>query len=104
MPVAVRGRERADVDQPGIEKPDNPELVGQPIAPLDRPAQKGRAADAGLVDIGSFTPTDGNWQSGAGLGLRYETGFGPIRLDLATPLQGDTGAGFQLYVGLGQAF
>ena len=68
--------------------------------------------DAGLVDIDSFTPNDGNWQSGAGIGVRYQTGFGPIRLDLAVPLhtgagQAD-GSGFinnvLLYVGLGQSF
>ncbi|WP_339113609.1 autotransporter assembly complex family protein [Thioclava sp. GXIMD2076] len=46
----------------------------------------------------------GDWQSGAGLGLRYKTGIGPIRLDVAAPVDGDTGEGVQLYVGLGQAF
>ncbi|WP_339108909.1 autotransporter assembly complex family protein [Thioclava sp. GXIMD4216] len=46
----------------------------------------------------------GDWQSGAGIGLRYKTGIGPIRLDVAAPVDGDTGEGVQLYVGLGQAF
>ena len=41
---------------------------------------------------------------GAGLGLRYETGFGPIRLDVAAPIHGDTGDGVQIYIGLGQSF
>ena len=68
--------------------------------------------DAGLVDLDSFTPNDGNWQSGAGIGVRYQTGFGPIRLDLAVPLHNGAGqsggsgliSGVLVYVGLGQSF
>jgi translocation and assembly module TamA len=60
--------------------------------------------DAGLVDIGTFAASDTNWQAGAGIGIRYQTGFGPIRLDLALPVHGDTSNGLQIYVGLGQAF
>lgn len=56
--------------------------------------------DAGYVAADG----DGDWHSGAGLGLRYKTGIGPIRLDVAGPVDGDTGDGIQLYVGLGQAF
>ena len=41
---------------------------------------------------------------GAGLGLRYATAIGPIRLDLAVPVGGSTGDGLQIYLGLGQAF
>ena len=41
---------------------------------------------------------------GAGLGLRYDTGLGPIRLDVAAPVRGSTGDGVQIYIGLGQAF
>jgi translocation and assembly module TamA len=42
---------------------------------------------------------------GAGLGIRYYTDFGPVRLDVGLPLnprQGD--AAFGIYVSLGQAF
>lgn len=46
----------------------------------------------------------GGSHAGAGLGLRYDTGFGPIRLDVAAPVSGDTGAGAQIYIGIGQAF
>lgn len=60
--------------------------------------------DAGRVDVDSFFGDLGGWHAGAGLGLRYETGFGPIRLDVAAPVGGDTGDGIQLYIGLGQAF
>ncbi|MEL6801938.1 MAG: BamA/TamA family outer membrane protein, partial [Pseudomonadota bacterium] len=48
---------------------------------------------------------DGDSHSGAGLGLRYDTGIGPIRLDVGVPVSGpgDT-SGFELYIGIGQAF
>jgi translocation and assembly module TamA len=61
---------------------------------------------ADLGGIGSHTTPDDtmNWHAGAGLGLRYETGFGPIRLDVAAPVSGTTGDGVQFYVGIGQAF
>jgi translocation and assembly module TamA len=59
--------------------------------------------DAGFVGIsGGFG--DGNWHAGAGLGLRYATGIGPIRLDLAMPVAGNTGDGLQIYLGIGQSF
>lgn len=61
--------------------------------------------DAGFIGGGSVPFDDGEWQSGAGLGLRYNTGIGPIRLDLATPTSGDgAGQSINLYVGIGQAF
>jgi translocation and assembly module TamA len=60
--------------------------------------------DVGRVDVNNFFDTAGGWHAGAGLGLRYATAVGPIRLDLAMPVGGDTGNGLQLYVGLGQAF
>jgi translocation and assembly module TamA len=55
----------------------------------------------GENDLGTGT---GNWESGAGIGGRYFTGIGPIRVDLATPLDGDAGKDFELYIGIGQAF
>ncbi|WP_135429800.1 autotransporter assembly complex protein TamA [Pseudotabrizicola sediminis] len=60
--------------------------------------------DAGRVDFNSFLNPAGDWHAGAGLGVRYATGFGPIRLDVAAPVGGNTGKGVQIYVGLGQAF
>jgi len=42
---------------------------------------------------------------GVGLGARYYTGFGPLRLDLATPLHKRHGdSPIQVYISLGQAF
>lgn len=42
---------------------------------------------------------------GAGLGIRYDTGIGPIRVDAAVPLNpGEDDPSFAVYIGLGQAF
>ena len=62
-------------------------------------------ADWGYIGAESFPDFTGDSHSGAGIGLRYNTGIGPIRLDLATPISGDTdGSSLYIYVGIGQAF
>jgi translocation and assembly module TamA len=61
-------------------------------------------ADAGYIGEESFYDATGEWHSGAGVGLRYDTTVGPLRLDIAGPLGGDTGDGVQIYIGIGQAF
>ena len=61
-------------------------------------------ADAGYIGAESLYDGSGNWHAGAGLGLRYDTSVGPIRLDVAAPISGDTGDGVQVYIGIGQAF
>ena len=44
-------------------------------------------------------------QHGAGIGIRYYTAFGPIRADIATPLNPRSGDDrIQLYISIGQAF
>ncbi len=61
--------------------------------------------DYGIVDTSSFVGTGAEDHAGAGLGVRYDLGgFGPLRFDLAVPVQGDTGDGLQFYIGIGQAF
>lgn len=60
--------------------------------------------DAGAVDETS-TPRFRDIKVGVGVGLRYETNFGPLRIDIGTPLNpspGDSRIG--VYVALGQAF
>ncbi|MCK9239448.1 BamA/TamA family outer membrane protein [Desulfocurvus sp.] len=49
---------------------------------------------------------DGPFFWGAGLGLRYFTAFGPLRLDVAVPMNRRQGVddAFQVYAGIGQAF
>ncbi|HMM07828.1 MAG TPA: BamA/TamA family outer membrane protein [Paracoccus solventivorans] len=61
-------------------------------------------ADAGRVWADSGFGGETDWHAGAGLGVRYDTPVGPLRLDVAGPVGGDTGEGVQLYLGLGQAF
>lgn len=63
----------------------------------------------GFVDVGqSYTetmPQFSNLRYGAGIGGRYYTNFGPVRLDLATPINRRPGEGrFNVYVSIGQAF
>ncbi|MCA8869727.1 MAG: outer membrane protein assembly factor [Rhodobacteraceae bacterium] len=64
----------------------------------------------GFVDAGSVgrnpVPDFANgWYVGAGVGLRYMTAFGPLRVDLAHGLNAPAGdPGWGLYIGLGQAF
>lgn len=60
--------------------------------------------DAGQISANGFFSDLGDWHAGAGVGVRYDTGFGPIRVDVAAPVRGNTGDGVQLYVGLGQSF
>ena len=53
----------------------------------------------------NVTPDVGNWQFGAGIGVRYHSSFGPIRLDVGTPLNPRSGdARVAVVVSLGQAF
>ena len=61
--------------------------------------------DIGYVDIAAFPTGDGDWHAGTGIGVRYGTPIGPIRLDLATPANGDDAFGsLQVYIGIGQSF
>ncbi|HXG80515.1 MAG TPA: BamA/TamA family outer membrane protein [Sphingomicrobium sp.] len=47
----------------------------------------------------------GKWQFGVGIGARYYSSFGPIRIDVGTPLNRQEGDGrIAVVVGLGQAF
>lgn len=61
--------------------------------------------DVGYIGEEAFPDGSGEWQSGAGVGLRYDTPIGPIRLDVAVPTSGDDdGSAWQVYIGIGQAF
>jgi translocation and assembly module TamA len=61
-------------------------------------------ADAGAVSENGI-PGAGQLAVGLGLGLRYYTPIGPVRVDVATPLNPQDGdSPVQLYIGIGQAF
>ena len=52
-----------------------------------------------------ITPDFRKWQLGAGIGVRYYSSFGPIRVDVGTPLNPRSGdARVAVVVSLGQAF
>jgi translocation and assembly module TamA len=62
-----------------------------------------------FLDGGTLTsdivPKVGKWQFGAGIGARYYSSFGPIRVDVGTPLNPRSGdAPIAVVVSLGQAF
>ncbi len=61
--------------------------------------------DAGTVYDRAFPDFSQPLRVGAGLGGRYYTGFGPLRVDVGFPLNPESGdARWQLYISLGQAF
>ncbi|RYE70272.1 autotransporter assembly complex protein TamA [Neorhizobium sp. DAR64861/K0K2] len=62
-----------------------------------------------FLDVGTVSteivPDFSDIRAGAGIGLRYATPFGPIRLDVALPLRRyDDGSQYGIYAGIGQAF
>ncbi len=64
---------------------------------------------AAFIDAGQASdvsaPFTGTVRVGAGLGVRYYTPIGPLRVDVAVPLnRAPKGAAFGIYIGLGQAF
>ncbi|MBX3569123.1 MAG: outer membrane protein assembly factor [Rhizobiaceae bacterium] len=62
-----------------------------------------------FVDVGTVSATEypdfSQIKAGAGIGLRYLTPFGPLRIDGAIPLnKGPGDPDFGIYAGIGQAF
>jgi translocation and assembly module TamA len=63
----------------------------------------------GFIDMGQVyedrVPTFRGLRTGVGFGGRYYTSFGPLRVDLATPLGRRPGESrFNIYISIGQAF
>ncbi|MEN8895282.1 MAG: BamA/TamA family outer membrane protein [Yoonia sp.] len=64
----------------------------------------------GFYDVGQVSADAGfdnntGWHAGAGVGIRYNTGIGPIRLDIGTPASGaNIAKSVQVYIGIGQSF
>jgi translocation and assembly module TamA len=60
--------------------------------------------DAGAAGSNVEPPID-QMRAGVGVGVRYYAGFGPLRADIAIPLNKEEGdADFQIYISIGQAF
>ena len=92
--------------------PDNTPIGGTAIdaATIEfRQRLFGDFGGAAFVDAGQVgahaLPLSGTLRVGVGIGLRYYTAIGPIRLDVAVPVNRLPGGdAFELYLGLGQAF
>ena len=81
------------------------ELSGELRVDFDESLGGVAFVDAGNVGAGRFPDINNNWQVGGGVGIRFNTGLGPLRIDLARSLQWKQGdPNFALYIGLGQAF
>lgn len=61
-------------------------------------------ADYGAIYREGWLDGAGKDHAGAGIGARYETRFGPVRLDIATPVSGGDSGDLFFYLGFGQAF
>ena len=64
---------------------------------------------AAFIDSGQASgdgkPFTSDWRTGVGVGLRYYTSIGPIRVDFAVPVTRVPGGdSFEIYIGIGQAF
>ena len=78
-------------------------------ARIQTPLMDGAVGVVPFIDAGSVadgtTPDFRQIKFGAGIGARYNTGFGPLRLDVAVPLNpGPNDNWIAVYVALGQAF
>ncbi|MFB9149398.1 autotransporter assembly complex protein TamA [Roseovarius ramblicola] len=79
-------------------------VSGEVRAMINDNVQAVAFADGGYIGKEALGVGTGEWHGGAGLGARYFTAVGPIRVDLATPLDSGAGKEFEIYIGIGQAF
>lgn len=106
----VRGHEYQSL---GVTLNNGEFTGGQSFAALSAELRARVRENIGLVgfyDVGFITDEsafagESDSHAGAGVGLRYNTGIGPIRFDVATPVTGDkSGQAIEIYIGIGQAF
>lgn len=97
--------------QLGPKDPNNDPIGGRSLneAAFEARYRFGNFGIVGFVDAGQVyrgsTPTFDNLRFGAGIGGRFYTNFGPMRLDVATPIDRQPGEGrISVYVSIGQAF
>ncbi|MGJ3649209.1 autotransporter assembly complex protein TamA [Sphingomonas sp. GlSt437] len=107
--ASVRGYGYQDI---GPRDPNNDPIGGRSLTEFSIEGRIRAFGNFGLVpffDAGniytSALPKFTGLQYGAGLGVRYYTNFGPIRIDVGTPLNPQKGdPRVAVYVSLGQAF
>ncbi len=95
----------------GPKDPNNDPIGGRSVneAAFEARYRFGNFGVVGFVDAGQVyrgsAPTFSDLRFGAGLGARYYTNFGPMRLDVATPIGRKPGEALvSVYVSIGQAF
>ena len=95
----------------GPRDPNNDPVGGRSVneAAVELRYRFGNFGVVGFVDAGqvyeSSMPKFNDLSFGAGIGGRFYTNFGPVRLDLATPLNRQPGdSRITVYVSIGQAF
>lgn len=106
--ASVRGYGYQDI---GPRDANNDPIGGKSLAEfsLESRVRFGNFGVVPFVDAGnistSFLPRFKEMRIGAGMGLRYYSSFGPIRIDVGTPLNPQKGdPRVAVYVSLGQAF
>ena len=106
--ASVRGYGYQDI---GPRDANNDPIGGKSLAEfsLESRVRFGNFGVVPFVDAGnistSFLPRFKDMRIGAGMGLRYYSSFGPIRIDVGTPLNPQKGdPRVAVYVSLGQAF
>ncbi|WP_443020025.1 autotransporter assembly complex protein TamA [Sphingobium sp. S6] len=106
--ASVRGYGYQDI---GPRDANNDPIGGKSLAEfsLESRVRFGNFGVVPFIDAGnistSFLPRFRDLRIGAGLGLRYYSSFGPIRIDVGTPLNPQKGDPLvAVYVSLGQAF
>ncbi|MCT8160711.1 autotransporter assembly complex protein TamA [Pseudoruegeria sp. SHC-113] len=61
--------------------------------------------DVGFIGPESYINEDYVYHSGVGVGVRYKSPIGPLRVDVGYPLEGEDETGdIKIYIGIGQAF
>jgi translocation and assembly module TamA len=97
--------------QLGPRDPVNDPIGGRSLneAAIEARYRFGNFGVVGFVDTGqvyeSSLPKFDDWRFGVGIGGRFYTNFGPLRLDFATPINRRTGESrIAVYVSFGQAF
>jgi translocation and assembly module TamA len=96
----------------GPRFPDNTPIGGESLVETSVEVRQKVGGHFGLVafvDSGTVSeakyPDFKNFSVGAGVGVRYNLGFGPLRADIATPVNPRPGdSRFQLYLSIGQSF
>ncbi len=95
----------------GPRDPNNDPIGGRSLneAAAELRYRFGNFGVVGFIDAGqvyeSSIPKFDDWRFGVGIGGRFYTNFGPMRIDVATPVNRRPGeARVTVYVSLGQAF